>query len=252
MDYHAPNDRPRNPADQFRFEMEVDVLEKSKIDGRSGRFISGYVSTDHLDRQGEQLIQEGLDFSHFLSKGWFNDNHSPDTDALVGYPTTARLDSLPDGHKGWYVEGELLPEGTSHRADNIWNIAQGLAKAGGHRKLGYSVEGSILDRDPSNPKRVRKAQVREVAITRVPVNTKTSLSVLAKSLAVSTPAGEPGSADALQTEALEGVPTKKKKKRKLTKGTAVELMLQLRPNMPRPLAEKVFDYAARHYATQED
>ena len=255
----APDNRPKRPEDQFRFEFEFDALEKSKIDGREGRFIGGYVSTDHLDRQGERLIQEGLDFSHFLSKGWFNDNHSADADSLIGYPTSARLDTLPDGHKGWYVEGELLPAGANARADSIWNIAQGLAKAGGKRKLGYSVEGSILDRDPRNPKTVRKAQVREVAITRCPVNTKTSLNLLAKSLAVSTPAGEPGSADALQMESLEGVSDKKKKclkgkcrDMKMKKGVAVELMLALEPKMSRALAERVFDYAARHHAVQED
>lgn len=223
--------------------MEMDALEKSRIDGRDGRFIGGYVSTSHMDRQGETLIQEGLEFDHFLSKGWFNDNHDSAGDSLVGYPTMARLDDLEKGHKGWYVEGELLPEGSNPRADSLWNIAHGLKKSG-KRKLGFSVEGSILDRDPKNPKVVRKAQVREVAITRCPVNTKTSLDVLAKSLAVGTAAGEAGSADALQPEALEGV---RKKKKKLRKAQAIELLLLINPELPRPLAERVVDYAQRHY-----
>ena len=221
-------------------------MEKSKLDGRDGRFIGGYVSTSHMDRQGETLIQKGLDFDHFLAKGWFNDNHDTAGDSLVGYPTMARLDSLEKGHDGWYVEGELLPEGSNPRADSLWKIAQGLKKAG-KRKLGFSVEGSILDRDEKDPKIVRKAQVREVAITRCPVNTKTSLDVLAKSLAVGTPAGEPGSAADLEPEALEGVRKKKKKKKKLRKGAAVELLLMINPNIPRPLAEGVVEYSARHY-----
>jgi hypothetical protein len=247
MQLHAPDIRALDPAASFRFDIEADVMEKSKVDGRSGRFIGGYVSTSHMDRQGETLIQEGLDFEHFLSKGWFNDNHDTAADALVGYPSMARLDDLGEGHKGWYVEGELLPEGSNNRADSLWNIAQGLKK-GGKRKLGFSVEGSILDRDPKNPKTVRKAQVREVAITRCPVNTKTSLDVLAKSLAVSTPAGEPGSAVALEPEALEGISGgRKKKKKKLRKSQAVELLLLVRPGLPRPMAERIVEYAARHY-----
>jgi len=230
--------------------MEMESMEKSKVDGRSGRFIGGYISTDHMDRAGETLIQEGLDFGPFLKKGWFNDNHDGAGDSLVGYPTMVRLDTLAKGHKGWYVEGELLPEDVNPRADSLWKIAQGLHKGGSGRKLGFSVEGSILKRDPKNSKIVRKAEVREVAITRCPVNTETSLDVLAKSLSVSIPAGEPGSAEPLQTEALEGVDDdeKKKRKRKLTKGAAVELLLAIRPGFSRAFATQIVDYTARHHA----
>lgn len=253
MLHTAPTNRATDPASVFRFDMEVDVMEKSRVDGSEGRFIGGYVSTSHMDRQGETLIQEGLDFGHFLSKGWYNDNHDPNGDSLVGYPTVARLDDLGDGHKGWYVEGKLLPPGSNKRADDLWNIAQGLQKAGGERKLGYSVEGTILDRDPANPKVVRKAQVREVAITRCPVNTKTSLDVLAKSLAMTTPAGQPGSADAIKVESLEGAepgpndPRKKKRKKRLKKSEAVSLLMRLNHKVDRRLAEKIVDYAVRHY-----
>ncbi len=242
---HAPDSRPTDPSAAFRFDLELDALEKSKVDGREGRFIGGYVSTDHMDRAGETLIQSGLDFDHFLKKGWFNDDHAAEGDSLIGYPTMARLDNLEKGHKGWWVEGELLPEGANPRADSLWKIAQGLKKGGSGRKLGFSVEGSILDRDPRDPKIVRKAQVREVAVTRRPINTKTSLDVLAKSLAVGTPAGEPGSATALEPEALEGV---KKKRKKLRKGAAVELLLAIRPGIGRPFATQIVDYAVRHHA----
>ncbi|MCZ6868094.1 MAG: hypothetical protein O7G84_01160 [Gammaproteobacteria bacterium] len=223
-------------------------MEKSRVDGRDGRFIGGYISTDHMDRAGETLIQDGLDFEPFLKKGWFNDNHDGAGDSLVGYPTMVRLDNLAKGHKGWYVEGELLPDGANPRADSLWKIAQGLHKGASGRKLGFSVEGSILKRDAKDSKIVRKAEVREVAITRCPVNTQTSLDVLAKSLAVGIPAGEPGSAEPLQTEALEGVGTKKKKKKKLTKGAAVELILAIRPGFSRALAAQIVDYTARHHA----
>lgn len=231
--------------------MQMQSMEKSKVDGRDGRFIGGYISTDHMDRAGETLIQEGLNFDPFLKGGWFNDNHDGAGDSLVGYPTMVRMDTLAKGHKGWYVEGELLAEGANPRADSLWNIAQGLHKSKTGRQLGFSVEGSIQARDPKNPKIVRKAEVREVAITRCPVNTKTGLDVLAKSLAVGIPAGEPGSAEPLQTEALEGVDEngkKKKKKRKLTKGAAVELILSIRPEYSRALAAKIVDYTARHHA----
>lgn len=238
----------RNPDDRFRFEIECDVLEKARPDGSTGRFIGGFVSTDHMDRQGETLIQKGLDFSPFLERGWFNDNHDSATDALVGYPTMAEMRKAGDGHMGWYVEGELL-EGAP-RADRLWALAQSLSKSG-KRKLGFSVEGKILDRDPRNPKAVRKAEVHEVAITRCPVNTRTSLEVLAKSLAVgegSAVAGDttPGSAKPLQPEALEGISTRRKKRR-IKKSAAVVLLQKLNPRVSQSLAERIVEYTARHH-----
>jgi hypothetical protein len=239
----------RNPDERFQFDIECDVLEKARPDGSTGRFIAGFVSTDHMDRQGEVLLQKGLDFTPFLERGWFNDNHDSATDALVGYPTMAEMRKAGDGHTGWYVEGELL-EGAP-RADRLWSLAQSLSKSG-KRKLGFSVEGKILDRDPRNPKAVRKAEVHEVAITRCPVNTKTALEVLAKSLAVgsgSAVAGEAtaGSAKPLQPEALEGIGTRRKKRRKIRKSAAVEFLRLVNPRVPRALAERIVEYTARHH-----
>jgi hypothetical protein len=232
---------------RFAFDIECDVFEKARPDGGTGRYIGGFVSTEHMDRQGETLIQKGLDFDPFLTRGWFNDNHDSTTDALVGYPTNATLRKTDDGREGWYVEGELLEGDGTSRADRLWKLAQDLKKTEGKRKLGFSVEGKILDRDPKNPKLVRKAEVHEVAITRCPVNTRTSLDVLAKSLAVSTPAGEAGSAEPLQPEALEGT-GKKKKKRKIKKSAAVELLRMIKPQLPPGMAERIVEYAARHHA----
>lgn len=230
--------------ERFSLDVECEVFEKAKPQGGTGRFIGGFVSTDHMDRQGETLIQEGLDFGPFLDKGWLNDNHDPATDALVGYPTAAELRSLEKGHRGWYVEGELLEGDGTTRADKIWALAQSLQKSG-KRKLGFSVEGAIVARDGKDPKKVRKAVVREVAITRCPVNVETSLDVLAKSLAV-----DNGSAKPLELQSVEGVaPSRpgKKKRKPLKKGTAVRLLRLIAPALSVRRAEAIVDYAARRY-----
>jgi hypothetical protein len=239
---------------KFKFDFEVEAFEKARPDGGTGRFIGGFVSTDHMDRQSEVIIQEGLDFNPFLEKGWFNDNHDKATDSLVGYPTAAELKPYGDGlHKGWYVEGELLEGDGTSRADRLWGLAQSLKKSGGKRRLGFSVEGSIDERDDKNPKLVKKATVREVAITRCPVNTRVSLDILAKSLAVgyggphpSETAPEPGDAGPLTREALEGK-KKKKKKKKIKKSVAIELLQRLNPKVSHALAERIVDHTARHY-----
>lgn len=240
----------------FKFDIQVECFEKSGPDASKERRIGGFVSTSHVDRQGETLLQEGLDFEPFLKGGWFNDNHDHSTEALVGYPELAELRPLPEapGHQGWYVEGYLLKG--HQRSDNLWNIAQALQKSG--RRLGFSVEGSIAERDQKNPKIVKKAIVREVAITRCPVNTNTGLDVLAKSLsagnAVADPGTAPGEGFPLRTESLEGNGKKKKKKKKrLTKGEAVERLCSARPDLDRAWAEKIVAYALKwHAAPMED
>jgi hypothetical protein len=235
----------------FQFDIALDVFEKAE-DGDRSRKIGGFVSTDHLDRQHEVLLQEGLDFTHFLKGGWFNDNHDGATDSVVGYPERAELRKLTDGKQGWYVEGFLL-KGTD-RAEKIWNLANALQKT--DRRLGFSVEGSILERDVTNPKVVRKAAVREVAITKCPVNTNTSLMVLAKSLAAGTGAAPKnvavaGSAGAAQLmspqslEANENPPPDKKRKRKMKKSEAVALLMKSNKKISRQYAARIVDYAMR-------
>lgn len=242
----------------FRFEIDVEVFEKAGPDGTKDRRIGGIVSTDHLDRQEETLLQDGLDFSPFMKGGWFNDNHDKSTEALVGYPTAAQLRELPDGRKGWYVEGYLLKG--HDRADRLWDLANALQKT--DRRLGFSVEGQVVDRDPKNPRTVRKAVVREVAITRCPVNTQTELQVLAKSLAAGTgpaPKNTPvsGSMGGMAVmapqhgewehsgELLYTDQLRKKRKKKMKKSEAVQLLMKLNPKVTQQFAERVADYALR-------
>ncbi len=239
----------------FKFEVEAKTFEKAGAGGETERWIGGFVSTDHLDRQQEVLIQEGLDFKPFLKHGYYNDNHDRATGAAVGRPKTAEIRELENGHSGWYVEGKLYK---NRRADEIWDLAKELRKdEDGERSLGYSVEGSIQDRDPENPGSVRKAIVSEVAVTRCPVNPNASLSILAKSLsagsAVTDPGASPGEGFPLRTESLEGG-RKKKRKKKMGKSEAVEMLLKLHPlrsvsvDRARDLATQLVDYTLKWHA----
>lgn len=237
----------------FKFEIPLEVFEKSEAEGGKGRRIGGIVSTDDLDRQDETVIQEGMDFQPFLDHGWFNDNHGRGIDAVVGYPEVAELRQLGKS-KGWYVEGYLL-DGVQ-KAEEIWTRANALQKTG--RRLGFSVEGDVVERDPENPKQVRKAIVRNVAITHCPVNTNTSLDILAKSLsagsAVANPGTAPGEGFPLRTESLEGGDDeeeekrkRKHKQRKLSKAEAIRFIQRLNPRYTYEAAEAIVEYAMRHY-----
>lgn len=277
---NAPRRRQQNfpsssAAIPFHFDFDVEVFEKSGEDPSKERRIGGFVTTDKLDQQGERLIQEGLNFDPFLTKGWFNDNHSKDTTGIIGYPEAAQLVSrgerLPNGKvaekKGWYVEGFLL-KGTK-RADETWELANALQKS--KRKLGFSVEGSIQQRAKINGvPHVAAAVVRNVAITNCPVNDDTALEVIAKSLSAMDeangvslekalgvgPASAPGVAHGvglvgasagrvLTTQSLEGAaPRKKKRKRGLNKAEGVHLILTRWPHISAQTAERIYLHAA--------
>lgn len=240
----------------FRFNLAADIFKADSVDDDRSRRIAGIVSTDSVDKQSERLIQEGLDFRPFLKSGWFNDNHDQATDAVLGYPELAELRDLGDGRKGWYVEGFILKG--YERADRIWALATSLAKS--NRRLGFSVEGSVTARDPRDPKTVSKAVVREVAITRCPVNNDTALEVLAKALsagsAVNDPGVSPGEGFALRAEALEhdedDDETKAKKKRVkrliakggIRKDEAIVLLRDLDPRLSFEAAARLVDFAA--------
>lgn len=186
----------------FQFEIPIHLFEKADAPPGQSRRIGGVISTEHPDRQGETVLQNGLDFKPFLEAGWLNDNHSKATaEGILGYPSEVKFfkkgETYPDGKpaksNSHWVEGYLLENWEP--ADKIWQLGKALQKT--NRRLGFSVEGAIHRRigpktvfkksaDGKGGKwvgsTVAKATVRNVAITNCPVNTNTNLEVLAKSL----------------------------------------------------------------------
>lgn len=164
-----------------------ELFEKAGAPEGQKRRIGGLCTTDALDFQGESIDQDGIDWSYFLKHGWFNDNHAKDQNKVVGYPTAVQRvrkgQRLPNGEvaksDGHWVEGYLLDNWQP--ADEIWNLANSLK--GTPRRLGFSIEGGVAARDPFARHRVVKAKVKHCAITHVPVNADTGLSILSKALA---------------------------------------------------------------------
>jgi hypothetical protein len=241
----------------FRFDFELEAFEKAGSPPGKERRIGGYVTTDQLDRQGEKLIQSGINFDPFIKGGWFNDNHSQATEDIVGYPETAEIRHRPDGSKGWYVEGYMLKGDGNTKADKLWGLAKSLQKS--DRRLGYSVEGGIMKRDASDPNTVLEAVVQNVAITSCPINTNTAMDILAKSLsaghAIGNPGSSPGEGFALRTESLEGPPAinieaeeEKKRKKKLSKAQAIQYLQGMEPELSDQQATLIVDYAIRHHS----
>jgi len=245
----------------FKFEMPIDTWQKAGAEG-SARRIGGIISTESKDRQGEVVLQRGLDFSEFLRNGWFNDNHSKDISGVLGYPV--KVEKIThNGKPAHKVEGYLLDG--YEPADKIWRLAQSLQKTG--RRLGFSIEGSVRQRAGSNDNVIAEAVVRNVAITHCPVNTDTGLDVLAKSLiamerATQGPnavqkaleqlhralmaggaiAGAPGDGAPLRTESLEGAVVPRRKKR-LNKSEARQFVRARYPGLTEQEADRVLRFA---------
>ncbi|MBT8428388.1 MAG: hypothetical protein KJN79_00605 [Gammaproteobacteria bacterium] len=229
----------------FALELPVEVFWKAGETGKERR-IAGIISTEHQDIEKEVVKQSGLDLRPFLHGGWINDNHSRDTAGVVGYPLKVER-TVHDGKPATYMEGYLLQD--YKPADKIWELAEALQKT--DRRLGFSIEGKVRRRSGNDGKVIAEAVVRNVAVTNCPVNPKTGLDVLEKSLAlmasgdscdgcnrcscvhkalsagqsVSNPGASPGEGFPLRTEHLEARPKvttysavnegkKRKKKRK--------------------------------------
>lgn len=148
-------------------EAEPDLVKSNET---AKRIIRGYASTPTADRQGESLVQKGLDIVDFVKSGWLNYDH--DNSVILGYPTG----NTSVDEKGLWVEGELL-EGVE-AADNMWNLALSLQKSKAPRRLGFSVEGKVLERDGNT---VVKAKIYNCALTPNPVNSEATWEAVVKS-----------------------------------------------------------------------
>lgn len=135
------------------------------------RWIQGVASTDGRDLQGEIVQQTGIDFSHFLKEGYFNDDHKPGPDAKIGQPTEAKLTK-----NGLWVKGFLFKD--KKKADEYWELMNSLEVSQSDRKVGFSIQGKVIRRAGNQ---IEKCWIQDIAITTQPVNTATWAEI-AKSL----------------------------------------------------------------------
>lgn len=157
--------------DDFEFFVPFDI-EKSESSSKGERRIRGYASNNFKDRQDESIMQSGLDISNFVNFGWFNYDH--DNSIILGYPdkSKTKLDS-----KGLYVEGTLLSG--VEIADRLWETAIALQKSNAPRRLGFSVEGKVLEKSETG--KILKARIYNCAITANPVNPTATWEAICKS-----------------------------------------------------------------------
>ncbi len=147
--------------DNISFHIPVDI-EKATKEGKEVMSLKGLAGDGGFDGEGESLDYNSFNLDRMYYVNW---EHGKDPDDVVGIIAEKEL------KKGGmlYIKTDLFED--SEKSKSIWNLAKSLAKKG-HR-LGYSVEGKVVERDPLNPKKIKKAELYGVAICKVPVNPTT-------------------------------------------------------------------------------
>lgn len=209
-------------------------LIKSEDGEPSRTKIGGIISTDSIDQQGDVIDQDGMDFTYFLQKGYFNYEHKGGVEYILGAPTRVEKIQI-DGKNATRVEGYLMNE--KPLAKKVIETVQALEKAQINRKIGFSVEGQVLRRSGNI---IEKAKILNVAITSAPVNPDAQLEFLARSLMKQ----DKKSPEEMAEEILECHPELKNKEvmealHDLIMNKSMESMGSLSPLVPESLEEEL-------------
>lgn len=157
-----------------KFDVFLPFDKVSKSDDDKVITISGYSSTGDKDYQGETIDPNGIHYEYLLDHGYIDYEH--DTDQIIGVPTeNTHLDN-----KGLFLEAKLFSN--MEQVQNIMKLYKNIEENDIDRNLGFSIEGSVIERDDNDDSIIRQVQITGVAVTTHPANPACSWKVLNKSL----------------------------------------------------------------------
>lgn len=156
---------------------DVDVVNKSEKHAHN-YVISGLASTPDVDFDGETILPEGMNIDYLINNGWIDYEH--DIDNIVGYPL----------REGTYVDNDGLHLKAVLFSDNkdvqrFVQLYKNIVNDNADRKLGFSIEGQVLERDTFDDSIINSINIHGVAITTRPCNEHATISTweeLAKSI----------------------------------------------------------------------
>lgn len=151
------------------------TLEKGSKGGVEEMRVKGIASSLAEDTDGQTLDPAGFDFAPLLNRGFFNWDHQAKqrASAIIGEVDFAEL---RNNNRDFYIEGFLYPD--SDDAKDVYKLAKILEKNSKKRRLGFSIEGVVLEKDPINPNWIKRARIIHVAITPMPKNPNTLMQVM--------------------------------------------------------------------------
>lgn len=145
--------------------------DTAKADEKLG-FIKGVVSSELEDQAGDIIKQDGLDWTYFLDKGYFNWEHKDGPENILGYPT-----KILKGESDTSVEGYLFLD--RPKAKDAYDMAKILKDVQAPRSIGFSIEGQVIERDKENENIITKAKILNVSVTAHPCNPDAKMMVKA-------------------------------------------------------------------------
>lgn len=172
-------------TDIFRRHVPFDIIEKGSEGETNRGVIHGVATSEKRDADDEIIIQNGLDWSFFKSRGYITYEHPLGVLNIVGEPTEVTPTDV-NGVAATEIEAALYLDDPLGKA--VWEKARAIKKAGGTRRLGFSIEGKIK-KGGRRGKKIVAAKVHSVAISPVPKNSDSWWEPLAASLANALRAG---------------------------------------------------------------
>lgn len=159
-------------GDRFKFFVPLEISKAKDKEGKEVMRLGGIASTADRDSDGEILNPKGFDVNYFLKYGFINWHHqSKDNPAsIIGEPTKA--EKRPEG---LYIETELYED--SDMAKKVYNLAKTLSKSK-NRRLGFSIEGKVLEKDPLDETNITRARITGMAVTPTPKNANTFADII--------------------------------------------------------------------------
>jgi len=165
-------------SEKFKFYTQATIEKAVDKEGKTVMKMGGIASTADEDADGEFLDPNGFVVDDFMSTGLVNWHHGVKNKPkmIVGEPTIAEI--RPEG---FYVECLLYP--SSEIAREIYETAEILEKDSNTRRLGFSIEGEVIERqsddeDDALYKKIKKANITGLAITHMPKNGKTFAQII--------------------------------------------------------------------------
>jgi hypothetical protein len=161
--------------------------DEELVKGERKRLIRGVAGTESKDRHNEELLLSGMTFDNYLERGHLNWDHMKGPQHILGKPLDAKI--VPDASSltkntiqgpAFYHLCELYDSEPGRAA---WDLMKSVSDDP-NRRLGFSVEGAILETMGS---KLIKTRVDDVALTDQPANTDT-FAEFAKSLTAQSPA----------------------------------------------------------------
>ena len=166
----------------FNFDVYIPINSVKKSVNKTGTptengnyVVAGYASTDMEDLQGESIDQDGINCDYLMGPNGFID-YEHNKEEVIGFPTAnTHIDE-----RGLYVEAELF--GNDPNVQKMIKLYKNLEKSNSNKRLGFSIEGIVGEKDPYDESIIRQVAITGVAVTKHPANMEATWDLVQKSI----------------------------------------------------------------------